>query len=56
MKLVSILGLIVAITACSAHRVKCHGPLRPINKATVNAPASQPPSVPDAAISEEPQS
>ena len=56
MKLISILGLIVAISACSTHLVKCHGPLRPINKPPVSAPGSHPASDSDAAAHEEPQS
>jgi len=55
MKLISIFGLIVAICACSTHRVKCHGPLRSINKPAVSAPTSHPASDSDAAANEEPQ-
>ena len=56
MKLISIFGLIVAISACSTHRVKCHGPLRPVNKPAVSAPSSHPTSDSGAAANEEPQS
>jgi hypothetical protein len=56
MKLISIFALIVAVSACSTHRVKCHGSLRPINKATVSAPSTHPASNSEAAASEEPQS
>jgi len=56
MKLISIFGLIVAISACSTHRLKCHGALRPINKPTVSAPSSHPASDSDGAANEEPQS
>ena len=55
MKLISIFGLIVAISACSTHRVKCHGSLRPINKPAAGAPISQPANHSDAAANEEPQ-
>jgi len=55
MKLISIFGLIVAISACSAHRVKCHGPVRPINKPAVSAQIPQPAKHSDAAANEEPQ-
>jgi hypothetical protein len=56
MKLISIFGLIVAVSACSTHLVKCHGPLRPINKPTVVAPSSHPASDSDAAAHEGPRS
>jgi hypothetical protein len=56
MKLISILGLIVATCACTTHRVDCHGPLRPINKPTVSAPSSHPASDSDAAVNQEPRS
>jgi hypothetical protein len=56
MKLISILGLIVAVSACSTHRVKCHGPLRPINKPIASAPSSHPAAESEAAVNAEPQS
>jgi len=56
MKLISIFSLIVAISACSTHRVKCHGPLRPVNNPAVSAPGSHPARDSDAAANEEPQS
>jgi len=56
MKLISIFSLIVAISACSTHRVKCHGPLRPVNKPAVSAPSSHPANDSDGAANEEPQS
>ena len=56
MKLVSILGLIIAMSACSTHPVKCHGPLRPINKPGSSAPSAQPASKSGAAANEDPQS
>lgn len=31
------IALVVLIAACSSHRVKCHGPLRPINAPTAEA-------------------
>jgi hypothetical protein len=56
MKLISIFGLIVAVSACSTHRVKCHGPLRPVNKPAVSAPSAHPSSDSGAAANGEPQS
>jgi hypothetical protein len=53
MKLVSILGLIVAMSACSTHLLKCQGPLRPINKPAVSV---RPASNSDTAANEEPHS
>ncbi len=32
MKRISIVGLLMLLTACSTHAVKCHGSLRPINQ------------------------
>jgi hypothetical protein len=37
MKSISTLGLLIVLGGCSTHTVKCHGPLRPINKPAVNA-------------------
>jgi hypothetical protein len=37
MKSISIVGLLIVMSACSTHAVKCHGPLRPINKPTASA-------------------
>jgi hypothetical protein len=53
MKLVLIIGLIFAMSACSTHLLKCHGPLRPINKPAVSV---RPASNSDVAENEEPQS
>jgi hypothetical protein len=36
MKSISIVGLLIVMGACSTHAVKCHGPLRPINKPTAS--------------------
>ena len=40
MKRISIVGLLIVLSACSTHTVKCHGPLRPINKAGSTAQKS----------------
>jgi hypothetical protein len=56
MKLISVLGLIVAVSACSTHLPECHGRLRPINKPIVSAPSSHPAGESEAAVNEEPQS
>jgi hypothetical protein len=56
MKIITILGLIVAVSACSTHLVKCHGHLRPINKPIVSAPSSHPAGESEAAVNEEPRS
>ena len=37
MKSISTAGLLLVLGACSTHAVKCHGPLRPINKPTASA-------------------
>ena len=37
MKSISIVGLLIVMGACSTHAVKCHGPMRPINKPTASA-------------------
>ena len=46
MKHIYLAGLAILIAACSSHRVRCDGALRPINK-----PAAAKPTVPDSAAS-----
>jgi hypothetical protein len=41
MKSISTMGLIIVLGACSTHTVKCHGPLRPINKPTASPESRQ---------------
>jgi hypothetical protein len=40
MERISIVGVLMMLSACSTHAMKCHGRLRPINEPTVNAPHS----------------
>ena len=49
MKHIYLAGLAILIAACSSHRVRCDGALRPINK-----PAAAKPTVPDSAASPAP--
>ncbi len=42
MKMISIVGLLIVLSACSTHTVKCHGPLRPINEPSTGAAAPGP--------------
>lgn len=44
MKRISLVGLLIVLGACSTHAVKCHGPLRPINRPTASAtkPTAEP--------------
>jgi hypothetical protein len=44
MKRISIVGLVLVVTGCSTHQVKCHGALRPINEATATAAGSKQPT------------
>jgi hypothetical protein len=53
MKSISMVGLLIVMSACSTHAVKCHGPLRPINKPTASAasPDSRHGSTPPSKVS-----
>lgn len=37
MRSISTVGLLLVLGACSTHTVKCHGPLRPVNKPIAGA-------------------
>jgi hypothetical protein len=43
MKHICLVGVAILIAACSSHRARCDGPLRPINRPA----AAQMPPVPD---------
>ena len=52
MERISIVGVLMVLSACSTQAVKCHGALRPINAPTVSAP--NPPAGSQPATSSQP--